>query len=182
MTRGEVLMAGIGGMGVLVAGQILSRAAFKRHKHASYVPSYGFARRGGNSEYTVIFSDKRILSPLLDQAQAVVLLDSSQFGAYECRVRPGGLFMVEKAGLNADRERKDYELYTLPAMETAVSMGASVLVGLIMLGACIAITGSLSQKLIEDELRIRYGDDKKLLARNLDAFRRGHKLGASAKQ
>lgn len=182
MDRGEVLMAGIGGMGVLVVGQTLSRAAFKKHKHASYVPSFGAARRGGNSEFTVIFSDKRISSPLLDQAQVVVLLDSSQFRAYELRVRQGGLFIVEKAGLNADRERKDYELYTIPSMEAAVSMGASVLVGLIMLGACISITGLLPPKFIENELRTRYGDDKKMLARNLDAFKRGHMLGASAKQ
>jgi 2-oxoglutarate ferredoxin oxidoreductase subunit gamma len=181
MARGEVLMAGIGGMGVLVAGQILSRAAFKQHKFASYVPSYGFARRGGNSEYTVIFSDKKISSPLLDQAQAVVLLDSSQFGAYESRVRTGGIFIVEESGLTADRERKDYDLYTIPAMETAVGMGASVLVGLIMLGACVAITGLIAPNLVEDEVRIRYKDGEKLLLRNIEAFRHGLKLGKSAK-
>jgi 2-oxoglutarate ferredoxin oxidoreductase subunit gamma len=181
MVRGEVVMAGIGGMGVLVAGQILSHAAFQRHKHASYVPSYGFARRGGNSEYTVIFSDEKISSPILDQAQVVVLLDSSQFGVYESRVRPGGVFIVEKSGLTADRERQNYKLYMLPTMEIAVSMGASVLVGLIMLGACVAIIGSISQQLIEAELRIRYGDNEKSLARNIEAFRHGLELGKSAK-
>ena len=177
MTRGEVLMAGIGGMGVLVAGQLLSRAAFKRHEHASYIPSYGFVRRGGNSEYTVIFSDERISSPLLDQAQTVVLLDSSQFEAYESRVRLRGLLIVEKSGLTAERQRKDYEFHVLPAMEMAVGMGTSVLVGLIMLGACIEITRLIAPNLIEDEIRIRYADDDKLLIRNVEAFRRGLKLG-----
>ncbi|HEY50077.1 MAG TPA: hypothetical protein G4O13_08545 [Dehalococcoidia bacterium] len=181
MSRNEIIMAGIGGMGVLVAGQTLSRAAFHQYKHTSYVPSFGAARRGGNSEYTVIFSDEKISSPLLDQSQSVVLLDSTQFAAYEARVRPGGVYIVEKSDLTAERGRKDYKLYTLPGMEIAVSMGASVLIGLIMLGACIAITECISPEAIEDEIRLRFAGEKDLLQRNLDAFRRGFELGKAAR-
>ena len=181
MSRNEIIMAGIGGMGVLVAGQTLSRAAFQQYLHTSYVPSFGFARRGGNSEYTSIFSDERIASPLLDQSQSVVLLDGSQFAAYETRVRLGGIYIVEKADLTAERARNDYKLYTLPGMEIAVSMGASVLVGLIMLGAYIAITGCLSPIAIEDEIGLRFADVKDVLQRNLEAFRRGIELGKAAR-
>ena len=66
--RNEVLMAGIGGMGVLVSGQVLLEAAFQRYEHVSYVSSYGFARRGGLCECTVVFSDEKIASPLLDRS------------------------------------------------------------------------------------------------------------------
>jgi 2-oxoglutarate ferredoxin oxidoreductase subunit gamma len=182
MLKNEVIMAGIGGMGVLVAGQTLSRAASQHFSHTSYVPSFGFARRGGNSEFTVIFSDERISSPLLDQAQAVVLLDSSQFTAYESRVRTGGIFIVEKAGLTVERQRDDYKLYLFSGMDIAVGMGASVLVGLIMFGAYIAISESIAQELIENELNRRYGDDEKMLKRNVDAFRQGLVLGNNARK
>ena len=68
--RNEVLMAGIGGMGVLSAGQVLLESAVNRYKHVTFISSYGFARRGGLCECTVIISDDKIASPILDQAQA----------------------------------------------------------------------------------------------------------------
>lgn len=178
--RNEVIITGIGGMGVLVAGQILLRAASHQYDHVSFLPSYGFARRGGNSECTLVFSNEQISSPLLDQAQVVVLLDSSQFGGYEPRVRSEGIYIVEKSGLAAERSRQDYTLYTLPGMELAVSMGASVLIGLIMLGACVAITGSISPDVIRDELKAKYGSEAALFERNVDAFERGLEMGKAA--
>jgi len=179
-SRNEVIMAGIGGMGVLVAGRVLLWAAAQQYEQVSFLPSYGFARRGGSSECTVVFSNGKISSPLLDQSQAVVLLDSSQFAAYEPRVRPEGLLITEKSGLAAERGRGDYKLYALPAMEIAVGMGESVLIGLIMLGAYVTIMRSISPELIEGELQRRFGDNERVLGRNMDALRRGLELGKSA--
>ncbi|MFC2058475.1 2-oxoacid:acceptor oxidoreductase family protein [Chloroflexota bacterium] len=179
-SRNEVIMAGIGGMGVLVAGQVLIWAALSQYKHVSYTPSYGTARRGGLSECTVIFSNNKIASPLLDQAQTVMLFDSSQFKSFETRVRPGGIIIAEKAGLNADRQREDYKLHLLPCMEIAVGIGERMISNLIMLGAYATITGSISPELIEAELHRRYIDKDKVLARNLDAFKHGLGLGATS--
>jgi len=180
-SRGEVLMAGIGGMGVLVAGQVLLEAAFHSGKQVTYIASYGFARRGGLCECTVIHSDDKIASPLLDQAQVVMLLDSAQFIMFEHRVRPGGTILAEQAGLNADRKRKDYTLYALPCLDIAVKeMGSTLGKNLIMLGAYVSIIGSVSPELCEKELRQRYEDNPKVLQRNLDAFRRGLELGKNA--
>lgn len=181
VSRGEVIMAGIGGMGVLVAGQVLIWAASQQYKHVSYLPSYGMAKRGGSCESTIIFSNIKIASPLLDQAQVVLLLDSSQFARFEPRVRPGGLIIAEKVGLTAERERKDYKLHALPGLQIAVSIGSAVINNLILLGSYVAITGSIPQELVEAELCRRYEDSEKVAARNLDAFRRGVELGKSAK-
>ncbi len=178
--RNEVLMAGIGGMGVLMSGQVLLESAFRCYENVSYVSSYGFARRGGLCECTVIISDEKIASPLLDQAQVVMLLDSSQFPSFEPRVRPGGVIIVDTAGLTADRRREDYKLYALPCLEIATSMGSILGKNLIMLGAYIAITGAVSPELIEDELRKRYEDKEKVLTQNVNAFRRGVELGKSS--
>ena len=175
--RGEVLMAGIGGMGVLVAGQVLLEAAFKSHEYVSYISSYGFARRGGLCECTVIFADEKIASPLLDRSQVVMLLDSSQFGSFEPRVRPDGIVIAEKAGLTAERRREDYTFYALPALEIAASMGSALGKNLIMLGAYISITGAIDPDGIEAELRTRYREKETLMGQNVEAFRRGLELG-----
>lgn len=180
LERRELLIAGLGGMGVLVAGQVLLEAAFHSYKYVSYIASYGFARRGGLSECTVIFSNDEIASPLLDQAQVVMLLDNSQFGSFEHRVRSGGAIIAEKAGLSADITGEDYKLYALPGLEIAVKMGASVINNLIMLGAYVAITESVSPEIVEAELKRRYGDSGSAMERNLEAFQRGLDLGRGA--
>lgn len=179
-SRGELIIAGLGGMGVLSAGQVLLEAAFQQFKYVSYTPTYGFAKRGGLCQCTVIFSDKEITSPLIEQVQTVMFLDSSQFETFEPRVRPGGIIIAEKASMYAERGRKDYKLYELPGLEIAVSMGASQVNNFIMLGAYAAITGAVSPALIEAELDRRYGKDKKVYERNLNAFKRGLELGRSA--
>lgn len=178
--RSEVFMAGIGGMGVLMSGQVLLEAAFHSHEFVSFIASYGFARRGGLCECTVIFSDKKIASPILNQSQVLMMLDSSQFAGFEPRVRPGGIIIADKAGLDADRKRDDYKLYVLPCLDIAVSMGSIQGKNLIMLGAYAAITGSVSTDLMKDELRRRYANNDKVLTRNLDAFTRGLELGKEA--
>jgi len=178
--RNEVLMAGIGGMGVLMAGQVLLDSAFQRYEHVTYITSYGFARRGGLCECTVIVSDEKIASPLLDQAQVVMLLDSSQFPSFENRVRPGGIIIADTAGLAAERQRDDYKLYALPFLDIAQEMGSILGKNLLMLGAYAVITGAVSTELIEDDLRNRYKAKEQVLQRNLDAFRRGVELGKSA--
>lgn len=180
-SRSEIIIAGIGGMGVLLAGQVLLEAAFHSYEHVSYTSSYGFARRGGLCECTVIFSGEEIASPLLDQAQVVMLLDSSQFSSFENRVRPGGLIITEKAGLSAEKEREDYKVCALPGLEIAVSIGSSLVNNLILLGAYVAITGCVSPELVMAELTRRYGDSDKGAKRNLEAFRRGLELGQSAR-
>lgn len=178
--RNEVLMAGIGGMGVLSAGQVLLESAAERYEHVSFISSYGFARRGGLCECTVIISDNKIASPVLDQAQVVMLLDSSQFPGFEHRVRPGGIIIADTAGLTAERRRDDYQLYALPFLDIAMEMGSILGKNLIMLGAYTVITGAVSPELMEEELRAKYQDKEKILKQNLDAFKRGVELGKSA--
>lgn len=179
--RNEVIVAGIGGMGVLITGQILSQAALHQYEHVAYVPSYGWARRGGLSQCSVIFSNNKIQSPLLYQSQTIITLDSSQFETFEPRVRPGGIIISEKTGLTAKKERDDYKLYVIPGLEVAVSMGSGMINNLIILGAYVSITEAVLPQLIESELNRRYKDTEKIFLRNRDAFRRGLELGKATK-
>lgn len=178
----EVIMAGIGGMGVLMAGQILAWAALNQFKHVSYTPSYGTQKRGGLCECTVQYSNEEVSSPWIDQARTVILFDGSQFNAFESRVRDGGMMLAESAGLQDKPEREDYELLRIPGLEIAVSMGDPQVNNLILLGAYVSISEGISPKLIEGELERIFGDKKAVLERNQRAYRRGLELGGTIKK
>jgi len=179
-SRVEVIVAGIGGMGVLVAGRLLASAALQRYKHVSWVPSYAEARRGGLSECTVILSHEEIASPILDQVQTVMVLDGSQLKAFEPRVRSGGAMIIESAGLTDQPERKDFSLLPVSGLEIAISLGDSLINNMILLGVYIEVIKPISAELIEEELKRRYGGREAVLKQNKDAFKRGLELGKTA--
>jgi len=180
-SRVEVIMAGIGGMGVLMAGQLLSWAGIQRYKYISWAPSYAVARRGGLCECTVVCSNKEIASPLLDQTQAVLIFEGSQFKTFEPRVRPGGVMIVESGGLKDQPSRGDYRLLPVAGMEIAINMGNAVVNNLILLGVFIEVTKALPHELIEAELDKRYGAREAILTRNKMAFSKGLELGETLK-
>lgn len=176
-SRVELIVAGLGGMGVLVAGRLLASAALQYYRHISWVPSYGYQRRAGSSECTAILSQQRIASPILDWAAALILLDGSQLKPYESRVRPGGLMLVESAGLKEKPDRKDIRLLSVSGLEIAMSMGGAVVNNLIMLGVYTELVKPLPPEAIEAELEGQYGNNRPLLNRNLKALRTGLELG-----
>ena len=182
ISRRDVIIAGLGGMGVLMAGQILSCAALNKYRHASYLPSYAVERRGGLCECTVIFSDEDIPSPIIDQSQTVMLFDGSQLKTFEPRVRPGGMMLVENSGFQDEQEGRNYKLFRIPGMEIATSLGGIQVSNLIMLGAYVVITEAVPQQLVEEELEKRFAKRGSMLEQNQEAFRKGLELGRNVKK
>jgi 2-oxoglutarate ferredoxin oxidoreductase subunit gamma len=171
----ELIIVGLGGMGVLVAGRLLASAALSSHKHVSWMPTYGEARRGGLSECTIILSQDEIASPILDVAGAILMLDSSQIEAFQERVQPGGMMIVEKAGLKEKPGREDINVVPVSGMEMAMGLGSLQTANLIMLGAYTELAKPLSPRLIDKELQRKYSDG--VLERNRKAFRAGLEVG-----
>ena len=175
-SRVELIVVGIGGMGVLVAGRVLASAGLGTYKFTSAMPSYAIEKRGGLSECTVILSDQEIASPILDQAQTLMLLDSSQIKAFQGRVRPGGLVIAESAGLKDKPDRKDFRLIQVSGLEIAMRIGGVLVNNLILLGAYTQLVKPLPPESIQGELERRYRDNQAVLKQNMEAFRQGLEL------
>ena len=171
--RADLIIAGLGGQGILMGGKLLAAAAISQYKNALWLPSYASRVRGGPSECTVIYSDDEIDSPVLSEADAIILVDPPQFKLFEKRVRSGGYFIVESAGLQEPIERKDITIITVPALNMAVAMGNRRVSNMILLGIYIGITDTISVPTVEEELKKRFGKKEKLLSLNLNAFRKG---------
>ena len=71
----EVLMAGFGGQGMLLSGKLLAYAAMHEGKEVSWLPSYGPEMRGGTANVTVIVSDDRISSPIINEYDTAIILN-----------------------------------------------------------------------------------------------------------
>ena len=71
----EIIIAGFGGQGVLSMGKILAYSGLMEDKEVTWMPSYGPEQRGGTANVTVILSDERISSPILNAYDTAVVLN-----------------------------------------------------------------------------------------------------------
>ena len=70
----EVLMAGFGGQGMLLAGKVLAQAAMDSGMEVSWLPSYGPEMRGGTANVAVCLSDAPVGSPLITKPRSLLVV------------------------------------------------------------------------------------------------------------
>jgi 2-oxoglutarate ferredoxin oxidoreductase subunit gamma len=170
----SVIMAGIGGRGVMVAALSLAQAAMEKYRYVTWLPSMTTAQRGGPCDATVVFSHSPIASPLVWRPQAVVIMEASQLSPYIPRLLPGGLIITEKAGLEQKVDRGDVKVWEVPAMAIALEVsGDTQAANLVLLGAYIRASQALPPELIEKQIERRFGGNEELLSQNIKAFRQG---------
>ena len=86
----EIIIAGFGGQGVLSMGKILAYSGLMEDREVSWMPSYGPEQRGGTANVTVIISDERISSPILNCFDIAIVLNQQSLDKFEKQVKPGG--------------------------------------------------------------------------------------------
>ena len=157
--KGELLIAGVGGWGIVTIGNILANAALNEYKNVAWFPSYATMMRGGDSECCIIFSQKRISSPVIYKSSGVMVLGVSRIPTFEGRVKPGGLMLIETTGINEDNKvkRDDTEVRYISAIDTATQLGNTRNANLVMLGAYVGASKLISKQLVLDEIKERFG-------------------------
>ena len=134
----EIIIAGFGGQGVLSMGKILAYSGLMENKEVSWMPSYGPEQRGGTANVTVILSDERISSPVLNTFDIAIILNQPSLDKFESKVKPGGILIYDGYGIHAPT-RKDIEIYSIDAMNTAIEMNNSKAFNMIVLGGLLKI-------------------------------------------
>ena len=96
----EIIIAGFGGQGVLSMGKILAYAGLLEGKEVSWMPSYGPEQRGGTANVTVILSDERISSPVLNQYDIAIILNQPSMDKFEDKKLISHMTATENRCLN----------------------------------------------------------------------------------
>jgi len=177
----ELLIAGVGGWGIVTIGDILAKAALKKYKNVAWFPSYATMMRGGESECCVIFSQERISSPIIYRSSSVMVLGASRIKVFEDRVKPGGLMLVESTGVNDDNrvEREDVDVRYVAAIEEARKLGSIKNANLVILGAYVGAKNLSLRESILEEIKVRFGGKgkDKVVSTCKEAFLAGLELG-----
>lgn len=135
----EIIIAGFGGQGVLSMGKILAYAGLLDGLEVSWMPSYGPEQRGGTANVTVILSDSKISSPVLDSYDTAVILNQQSLDKFESKVKPGGTLIYDPYGIHRLPERTDINVIRVEAMEATFEMASSKTYNMLLLGALLGV-------------------------------------------
>lgn len=136
----EIIIAGFGGQGVLSMGKILAYSGLMEGKEVTWMPSYGPEQRGGTANVTVILSDDRISSPILNAYDTAVVLNQQSLDKFESKVKPGGVLIYDSYGINTPPTRDDIKVYRIDAMEATFELKNSKAYNMVILGALLKIS------------------------------------------
>lgn len=170
----EILIAGFGGQGVLSMGKILAYAGMMQGKEVCWMPSYGPEMRGGTANVTVIVGDNRINSPVLQEFDTIIILNQQSLNKFESMVRPGGKLFYDSNGLTTLPERRDINIYHIPATATANELGNSKVFNIMVLGGVLKVLPIVDIQYVEQGLYKSLPErSHKLIPLNLEAFKKG---------
>ena len=145
----QILIAGFGGQGVLFAGKFIAYAGLIEEKEVSWLPSYGPEMRGGTANCSVILSDNKVGSPIVDKPNILIALNAPSLEKYENSVVPGGQIFVDSSLIDKKVERDDVEVFYIPASKIASDEKLGGLANMIMMGHMIKHSNLISQDVIE---------------------------------
>ena len=173
MKQFEVTMAGFGGQGIMTAGQLLAYSGMNEGKKVIWLPSYGPEMRGGTAYCTVVISDVRIGSPIINTPMGICVFNRPSFDKFEPRVKPGGLFIVNSSLINVSSKRTDFTQLLIPANDIALDAKNPKATNIVILGAFIGATGIIKFKTDEETLKSKLGYKKDFLESNLIVLKKG---------
>jgi 2-oxoglutarate ferredoxin oxidoreductase subunit gamma len=151
--RNNVFMAGFGGQGILLAGNLLACAAIHSGLNASFFPAYGVEKRGGSATCTVVLSDSATGSPVVGRPESALLLNQEAVDRDLDKVLSGGFCLVNSSLVVVEQvKRDDLDLLCLPLNEEALAVGDTRLVNMITLGAYVARTRVVSVESLKESL------------------------------
>ena len=140
----QILIAGFGGQGILFAGKFLAYDGLLEEREVSWLPSYGPEMRGGTANCSVIFSDKKIGSPIVSHPDVLIAMNAPSLERYENEAASGAMIFSDSSLIEKKVERGDVEAYYIPASGMASKEGLTGLANMIMIGYMIKKTGIMS--------------------------------------
>ena len=146
-------------------------------KEVSWFPSYGPEQRGGTANVTVILSDEKISSPILNQYDIAIILNQPSLVKFEHSVKPGGILIYDGYGIVTPPTRKDIKIYEVDAMNTAIAEGYEKAFNMVILGGMLKVAPMVKLESVMSGLKKSLPErHHKLLPMNEKAIMKGMEI------
>ena len=173
--RLTVKIAGFGGQGVLLLGQLLAEAGMREGLEVSWLPSYGPEMRSGSAHCHVCLAKERIGSPLVSHPDVLIAMNEISLRKFAGSVRSGGFILYNGNRIPADLGPLPARILWIPASDIADKLGSAKVANMVLLGALLEEVGCLDQETARAVIETKTGKSALRVA-NDEALERGRKF------
>ncbi len=174
----EVIIAGFGGQGIILAGKLLAQTAMNSGKEVTFMPSYGAEVRGGTANCMIVISNRPIACPVVGKPDSLIVMNKASLNKFTPRLKENGLLIYNNSLIDVEPDVDEtVNILAIPADDLAVELGSAKSANMVALGAYLKKRGHLAVdtavQALPDVLAERY---HKTIPINAEALRRGAEL------
>ncbi len=137
----EMMLTGIGGQSVQLAAQVLARACVLDDRQVTYLGTYGGTMRGGNTDATLIVSDRPVSTPPMVSELAGALAMHHQFYApLREKLRDDALVVINESLFQGEAARGGQRVFAIPATRMASEVGSPLAASMVLVASYARIT------------------------------------------
>lgn len=172
----DFIVAGFGGQGVLLAGEVLANAFMLDDKKVTWYPSYGAEMRGGTVNCGVVMSDDEVSSVQKSKADFIIVLNQASFDKYTSWVRKGGSIIVNSSLAKIEKVRNDINYVFVPITQLAQEKLENIkMSNIFALGVLSRVSKLVSIQTLEKALyNVVPPHRKNLIPKNIEALKLGY--------
>ena len=171
----NVIMAGFGGQGVMLIGNLLAQAGMEQGLNVTYIPVYGAEMRGGTANCTVVISSDPVGSPIVKRPLGTIIMNQPSLDKFQPRLHPEGIQVVNASLISREYLNPDRKTVFVPANDIANELGVPKLANMVALGAYLKATACLPvaavQQALEHVISSHYIH---LIPKNIEALNAGY--------
>lgn len=172
----QVFITGFGGQGIVMAGDILGKAAtLYDRRHATMMQTYGPEARGGSCSSQVIISDREILYPCIGEPEVLICMSQEGYTKYVKTLRRRGTLIWDTDLVKSRKSAAGLTTFNIPATRFAEELGNTMMANIVMLGFLAAVQNVVSAGALRDAVADSVPPATK--ENNIRAFDRGREYG-----
>jgi len=180
--RSQLRFTGVGGQGVLLAGEILAAAKISDGGYGVKAATYTSQVRGGPTVVDILLDDKEILFPYAIDGEIEFMLSVADvsFKQFKSGVKEGGIIVIDPDLVHpSDEDRQKWKIYEIPIIRIAkYEVGNVVTQSVVALAIAIEMTKVMDKEKVIETMKKKV--PAKVLDANLKAWELGEKYAKEA--
>ena len=137
------IFSGFGGQGILFIGKVFAGMAIEKVANVTFIPSYGAEVRGGTSNCQITMSSEEIASPVVEQAESMILMNQLSIGRFFPLLREGVTAFIN---MSMAALPDDPRAIGVPATDLAHEAGSILAANVVMFGAYLHHSGMFARE------------------------------------
>lgn len=152
----KIKIAGFGGQGILSLGLVLANLGIRKGLEATWLPSYGPEMRGGVANCSVVLSENKIASPVVEKPDILIAMNKPSLFRFAAQVPENGIILYNSSMSDELPEGIRAKCYAVKATDLAIQAGNIKAANTVCLAAVSKVAGLFTEENLHNYIREQF--------------------------